>query len=215
MAERKTLTITEVGQITKVGEKQIPKLSFKAKDGAGEFSYSTFRSSLFDAIKEGATIEADVEVKQDGDWINRRIVQVYVNGQPIGGQKQGFRGKSPEELDQQAKMMCLAYAKDLAVADRIENDQITYWADGFYEWFKNGKPKDELKTESHEETSSGSVDLKSLKFKNAGEFYTACLKQLKLSKTRVDAEIPEYDLSKADQREKAWQQIVAIYGQKP
>ena len=215
MAERKTLTITEVGQITKVGEKQIPKLSFKAKDGAGEFSYSTFRSSLFDAIKEGATIEADVEVKQDGDWINRRIVQVYVNGQPIGGQKQGFRGKSPEELDQQAKMMCLAYAKDLCVASKIDLEHILVQADSFYYWFKDGKPPQETKTESHEETSSGSVDLKSLKFKNAGEFYTACLKQLKLSKTRVDAEIPEYDLSKADQREKAWQQIVAIYGQKP
>ena len=57
-------------------------------------------------------------------------------------------------------------------------------------------------------------DLKSLKFKNAGEFYTACLKHLKLCKSKVDAEIPEYDLSKPDQREKAWQQIFGIYGQR-
>jgi len=52
-------------------------------------------------------------------------------------------------------------------------------------------------------------------FKNPGEFYTACLRQFKLTKTRVDAEIAEYDLSKADQRKKAWETITAIYGQKP
>ena len=63
--------------------------------------------------------------------------------------------------------------------------------------------------------SSDTPDLKPLKFKNVGEFYQACLDNFKLSKTKVEAEIPEYDLSKADQREKAWQQIVAIYGQKP
>jgi len=69
--------------------------------------------------------------------------------------------------------------------------------------------------EEIEEQPEPSVDLKTLKFKNVGEFYQACLDNFKLSKTKVEAEIPEYDLSKADQREKAWQQIVAIYGQKP
>jgi hypothetical protein len=57
-------------------------------------------------------------------------------------------------------------------------------------------------------------DLKSLKFKNPGEFYQACLDHLKLTKTRVDAEIPEYDLTKTDQLDKAWQQIMTIYGHK-
>ena len=69
--------------------------------------------------------------------------------------------------------------------------------------------------EEIEEQPEPSVDLKTLKFKNVGEFYQACLDNFKLSKTKVEAEIPEYDLSKADQRAKAWQQIVAIYGQKP
>jgi len=50
---------------------------------------------------------------------------------------------------------------------------------------------------------------------NAGEFYTACLRKFRLSKSSVDKEIPEYDLSNPNQRKSAWQTIVGIYGQKP
>jgi len=57
------------------------------------------------------------------------------------------------------------------------------------------------------------TDLKALEFKNPGEFYTACLKHFKLAKSRVDAEIAEFDISKPDQRKKAWETIIAIYDQ--
>lgn len=231
MSERKTLTITEVGQLAsgdrKDGKGKWQSLPFKAKDGDKELSYSTFRTSLFDAIKQGATINADVEVKQDGDWIKRQVMQIYVDGQPLGGQKQGFRGKSPEELDQTARTMCLSYGKDAVLKETLEGqkvdiDRILAIADRFVKWVKNDKaPESKLEAELFDSPKPKTSveekpepDLKSLKFKNAGEFYTACLKELKLSKTRVDAEIAEYDLSKADQREKAWQQIMAIYGHK-
>ena len=83
MADRKTLTITQVDEIKKVGDKQIPKLSFKAKDGDKELTYFTFKSSLFEAIKEGQTISADVEIKtrewEGQEYTDRRVVQIYVD----------------------------------------------------------------------------------------------------------------------------------------
>ena len=142
--ERKNLTITHVEEIKKVGDKQIPKLPFKAKDGDTELAYFTFRSSLFEAIKVGQTINVDVEISTrvwDGQtYTDRRVVQVYVDGQPIGGKgQQGYRGKSPEELEQQARVMVLSYAKDLAVADKIPFTAITDQADIFYAWVKKNE----------------------------------------------------------------------------
>jgi len=57
-------------------------------------------------------------------------------------------------------------------------------------------------------------DLKSLEFKNPGEFYTACKKHFNLLKSRADAELVDFDLTDKDQRKKAWETIVAIYGHK-
>jgi len=107
MSERIKLIITEVGEVQKVGDKQLPKLSFKAKNSEGkELSYFTFNQKLFPSIVKDTTIEADIEATpwQSGDnsGINRKVVQIYVNGQAIveskgqGGGKQW--GKSPEQL---------------------------------------------------------------------------------------------------------------------
>ena len=158
MAERKTLSITQVEGIKKIGDKQIPKLSFKAKDGEKELTYFTFKSSLFELIKEGQTINAEVEVStrewEGNEYTDRRVVQVYVDGQPVNV-KSGYRGKSPEELEQTAKSMALSYAKDLAVAKLISLEEITEWADTFYGWVKkNGNPKPpdpKLKAEEQKE----------------------------------------------------------------
>lgn len=142
MSERKNLTITQVEEIKKVGDKQIPKLSFKAKDGDGEYSYFTFKSSLFELIKEGQTISADVETEIRGEYTNRKIVQIYVDGQPAVSKGGGRTyGKSPEELELSAKSYALSYAKDLAVAQVISPDYITEWADGFYAWMKGNGDK--------------------------------------------------------------------------
>lgn len=58
------------------------------------------------------------------------------------------------------------------------------------------------------------VDLTALKFKNAGELTKAAKEHFNLLPSQLQKEIPEYDLSNAGQREKAWQQIVAAYGKK-
>ncbi len=54
-------------------------------------------------------------------------------------------------------------------------------------------------------------DLSTLEFKNAGEFKAAALKHFNLQGSQVDKEVPEYDLTNAGQRKKAWQQIVGAY----
>lgn len=216
MAERKNLTITGVEEIKKVGAKQIPKLSFKAKDGDKELSYFTFKSSLFESIKEGQTINADVEVStrewEGQGYTDRRIVQIYVDGQPLGGKGggQSYRGKSPEELELSARAYALSYAKDLAVADRINLNQITIYAQDFYNWLK----KNGAKAEPKEKPKDDSAELWDSigDFKNPGEFYTACLNEFKLSKSKVDAELVDFDLTDKEQRKRAWETIIAIYG---
>jgi hypothetical protein len=50
---------------------------------------------------------------------------------------------------------------------------------------------------------------------NPGEFYTACFKQFNMPKTLVDQEIPEYDLTKPNQRKDAWEVIVKSHGPVP
>lgn len=62
---------------------------------------------------------------------------------------------------------------------------------------------------------SAMAELLKLEFKNLGEFYTACMNNFKLTKSTVDKEISMYDLTKVDQRKKAWEQVVGTYGQKP
>jgi hypothetical protein len=93
MADRIKLTITEVKEVQLVGERGAQKLAFKAKSPDGkELEYFTFRTSLFDEIKKGAEIDAEVEVKTreygDATFVNRQVSQIYKDGQPIGGRKQ-------------------------------------------------------------------------------------------------------------------------------
>jgi len=150
--ERKNLTITQVEEIKKVGKNQIPKLPFKAKEGDTELLYFTFKGNLFEFIKEGQIINADVETS-NRDWegttyTDRRVVQIYIDGQPIA-QKRGdfYRGKSPEELEQSARVMTLSYAKDLAVADKIPVVEIINQAEVFYNWVKKNSKAPEIKPE--------------------------------------------------------------------
>jgi len=157
MAERKNLTIAEVKSVEKVGKNQTPKLSFKARDGDKEQWYFSFRTSLFEAIKEGQTINADVETSSreynENTYTDRKVVQIYVDGQPLGGQKSQYRGKSPEELELSAKSYALSYAKDLAVAQLIPLKDITKQADTFYQWLRGNGNKPASSVEKREATA--------------------------------------------------------------
>jgi len=75
-----------------------------------------------------------------------------------------------------------------------------------------GEIKEQVSEELKEKEPE--TDLTALILRNPGEFYTACLKHFKLSKSKVDAEIAEYDITKVDQRKRAWETIITIYGHK-
>lgn len=138
--KRMKLEILEVKERQSVGEKGAIKLTFKAKGDDGEHWYYTFRSSLFETIEggQGKTFEVDIEVKETEQWGTQRdIKQIYVEGQPVGGKKQGGwqpRGKSPEELELSRRSFALSYAKDLAVAKLIEVNDVLTTAEVYYRW---------------------------------------------------------------------------------
>jgi len=230
MSERKTLKILEAKPVEKVGRNQTPKLSFKASDGEKELWYFSFRNSLFDAIKQGETIDADVETSTrewDGqEYTDRKVVQVYVNGQPLGGQK-AYRGKSPEEIQSIKAQVAAKAITEMFVADKLDLfiDSQNYLAIGLREWLKTALVQDNPLAEvkpipaqtmhtlpAKQTGGEDETDLKSLKFKTQREFKEACQKYLGLSEAQLAKEIPEYDLSKTAQVHKAWQYLVAIYG---
>jgi len=210
MIERKTLVVTSVEPIKKVGERQVPKLSFKAKDGDKELSYFTFRQSLFDMVKPGQTISADVDTKtreyEGNTYTDRAVVQIYRDGQPIAA-KPGFRaGKSPEELDQSAKTMCLAYAKDLAVANLLSLNQILTFAEQFYDWVK-GNGKEQKVESSAEATIQPRANMPTgLKVQNVTEL-KALLAKHKIPTAEAYEILSIKSFSELKNLDDAWQQI--------
>jgi hypothetical protein len=105
------LNIVAVSEPKEVGTKGAKKLTFKgiAPDGK-EYLYQTFSTRLFDHIKPTAVIEADVDIsthEYDGNtYTDRKVVQIYLNGQPVmeakqsGGVRGNYGGKpsmSPEQ----------------------------------------------------------------------------------------------------------------------
>jgi len=230
MSERKNLKILEVKPAQNVGQKQIPKLSFKASDDGAEYMYFTFKRNVFDLIKEGEVIEADVETSShwyDGqEYWDRKVTQVYKDGQPVNV-KQGYRSKSPEEIQSIKAQVAAKAITEMFVADKLDLfiDSQNYLAIGLREWLKTALVQDNPLAEvkpipaqtmhtlpAKQTGGEDETDLKSLKFKTQREFKEACQKYLGLSEAQLAKEIPEYDLSKTAQVHKAWQYLVAIYG---
>jgi len=81
------------------------------------------------------------------------------------------------------------------------------------EWCHEHTDKPGAETKPQEGTGQPETppDLATLEFANPGEFYTACLNHLKVSKTQADKEIPEYDLSNPAQRKRAWELLVSLF----
>jgi hypothetical protein len=225
MSERKNLTITQVEEIKRVGDKQIPKLSFRAREGDSELAaiYFTFKSSLFPLIKEGQTINADVEIEQKGEYTNRKIVQIYVGGQPVSV-KSGYHGKSPEELELSARSYALSYAKDLAVSQLTNAEtaelqeallrQIIPQADLFYNWLKKNckAPETKLETEIF-----GSPEVKSSapsKIQNITEF-KGLMADYKIGTPDVKEILNINKLDEIKDFDKAWEQIKKAKNIKP
>jgi len=113
------LKIIEVKDIQEVGDKKIKMLSFMATNPPGEtLLYSTFKSRFFDTIKVGAEIEAEIEVKQHGEYTNRTVVNIAgMEAKPFsrGG------GKSPEQTASIESQVAVKAVVDLWVAGKVED----------------------------------------------------------------------------------------------
>ena len=139
---RQKLTVKEVLEPKPIGDKGAILQEFIATDG---LKYGTFSKTLAPHIKVGAELDVEVEESkrdyQGNTYIDRRIKDIFENGQSVKGQQKqwGYRGKSPEELELSARSYALAYAKDLAVAGKIEICNIIPMANEYYEWFHSNE----------------------------------------------------------------------------
>lgn len=130
---REKLTITGVPDQRTVGDKNIPLQEFYV----GEKTYSVFSKALFPYIKRNAEIDVEVETKEGDGWTNFKVVDLFIDGKSVKGEKQwggGNRGKSQEELDLNRRSYALSYAKDLAVAGIIAVKDIPSQATEFSDW---------------------------------------------------------------------------------
>ncbi len=120
-AGRKKLHITAVKEKRTVGNAEVLDFIAKIEGEESAVKYGAWSKALYDYIKADTVIVADVEVKKsekvdpDGNpYINRKITQVYVDGNGVVTEKKGTflpRGETPEKL----RSYALSYAKDLAV----------------------------------------------------------------------------------------------------
>lgn len=105
-AKRTTLEVTEVKERQPVGEKGAVKLEFKAKVDDKELKFFTFSSRLFEAIEAKGIIEADVITttrEGTGDYegttfTDRKVTQIYKDGQPISQKAFSRYQESPERI---------------------------------------------------------------------------------------------------------------------
>ncbi len=145
--ERLTLTITSVSEPKEVGSKGAKKLAFKAKTSDGkELNYFTFATRLFPFVKEGE-IEGDIETQEreyEGNvYIDRKLVEVYKDGQPIAGEKKGWqpRGNDPEtrrSIERQTSLHIAAQMSEpgISVTELLDK------AEQIFEWTATGKRLD-------------------------------------------------------------------------
>ena len=132
---RQKLTIKEVLELKSIGDKGAQLQEFIAGDGK---KYGTFTPSLFPFIKQGTEIDVQWEEEKKGEFINRRIKGIFIDGKLVKAQQRfgGNRGKSPEELELSCRSYALSYAKDLAVASKIEVGALLAQATEFYNWMQ-------------------------------------------------------------------------------
>ena len=146
---RQKLTVKEVLEPKPIGDKGAVLQEFIATDG---LKYGTFSKTLASHIKVGAELDVEVEESkrdyQGNTYIDRRIKDIFENGQSVKGQQKqwGYRGKSPDELDLSARSYALAYAKDEENAGMIKHEDVLPTAEIYYKWLIAGFLKVSIST---------------------------------------------------------------------
>lgn len=144
MAEtkRQTLKVVSVGERKGIGSKGATKREFKALDGEGKtLVYQVFEELFDEHLVNGASVEADVQTDtretDSGSFTNRRIVQIYKDGQPVKSKsQQGGKGQYQPRIDNSASIEAqtafkgiveLMVAKILGVEDGLSKIALA-WA---------------------------------------------------------------------------------------
>ncbi|MGD0794944.1 MAG: hypothetical protein ABR958_05055 [Dehalococcoidales bacterium] len=107
MAERCKLKVIEVKEPRQVGQAEVLEFLATGDPGNKTLKYGAWTKILYEYIKKGAVIDAEIETKisdktdPGGEhYVSRRIMQLYIDGQPVikkAGTGRAW-GKSPEEI---------------------------------------------------------------------------------------------------------------------
>jgi hypothetical protein len=133
---RVKLTITEVKEPRSVGQAEV--LDFMATgEGNKALKYGVWSKSLYEYIKSGAVIDAEVVTKESdktddngNHYVNRKVTNIYVNGE-AAVKKGGFGGgggykDSPETRISIENMSCMKGIFDLRIANALTDESPEY-----------------------------------------------------------------------------------------
>jgi len=116
-----SIVVKTVGKPTAFGTSG-QKLSFASEDK----SYVCFISALFTELTPNNTIDADIEVRESGEFVNNVVTQIYKDGKPIAGKKMGypprFGGHTPEEQTSKENQVRAKIIAELWIGKAIDGD---------------------------------------------------------------------------------------------
>jgi len=234
---RAKIKVISVGEKPKEFEGGGSVLHFKAQEegATNALTFETWVAQLFPTIQEsvGKVLEVDVKAVQKGEYINNRVGQIYVNGEPVnkrgaGGFNQGG-GDSPEKRASIEAQTSAILIKDLWVGEKLPDDDDLVYT--LKTWLSRKisqvapapvNPSAPTVRASTPQTNRGQAEKDSSElwtglksngngkrsFGNLGQFLTACLKELNLDRTAVMANLTITKTSEIADYGKAWDTLV-------
>lgn len=156
------LKIINVSPVEYFGDNRIPMLKFTATpDNENTFDYQIFgKAALFPFIKADAVIEADVDISTKGTWTNRKVMQIYENGQPVNR-----KGKDTgAEIKARAQNTAVMATVELIKSGVIDKEEFEVWYSRIMKCTEGEPVKQGQKTIDHENITERFPDIKNYSF---------------------------------------------------
>ncbi len=129
--ERKVIKIVDVDGTPISGKNkqgkpyQILKFRIEDEEHNDVLEVTAFNSAFFPLLKPEATLDCDIETKPSGNFTNRIITQIYIDGKPMAEKKAfvggGYR-QSPEARLSIETQVAVKAVVDLAVAGKLPDE---------------------------------------------------------------------------------------------
>ncbi len=141
MADRMKLKVLQVRQARQVGQAEVLEFTAIGEDNK-TWLYGAWSKPLYEYIQKDAVIDVEVEVKVSDrtngggeHYVNRKILQLYQNGQPVIKKQSGGRsyGKSPEEIKSIEAQVAVKAITEMEIAGRPVKPELINLRDG---WLK-------------------------------------------------------------------------------